>query len=59
MLDMKATIVGIWGMFRTEIADERGMVANGGYTCEPLGVVDGKDGERRFLRLRLKEVMKG
>ncbi|KJY01837.1 cytochrome p450 monooxygenase like protein [Zymoseptoria brevis] len=58
MLDMKATIVGVWGRFETEIGDEEGMrEVNGGYMAEPLGVVDGEDGKRkRFLRLRLRKL---
>jgi unspecific monooxygenase len=67
MLDMKATIVGVWGRFQTAIVDDEGMVANGGYMAEPLGVGTGgekgiggkyaEDGEaRRFLRLSVKEV---
>ncbi|KAF2213853.1 hypothetical protein CERZMDRAFT_83294 [Cercospora zeae-maydis SCOH1-5] len=67
MLDMKATIVGLWGKFETHIVDDEGMVPNGGYMAEPLGVgsggkkgIGGKyaaDGEgRRFLRLGVREV---
>lgn len=67
ILDMKATIVGLWGKFETEIVDDEGMVPNGGYMAEPLGVgtggekgIGGKyavDGERRrFLRLKAREV---
>ena len=66
MLDMKATIVGVWGRFQTSIVDDEGMVPNGGYMAEPLGVgkggvkgIGGKyaDGEmRRFLRLKVEEL---
>ncbi|EME83790.1 uncharacterized protein MYCFIDRAFT_202777 [Pseudocercospora fijiensis CIRAD86] len=59
ILDLKAAMVGVWGKFETEIVEDRGMVANGGYMGEPLGVgVDG-DGERRrrkFLVVRVREV---
>lgn len=68
MLDMKATIVGIWGKFQTTIVDDEGMVPNGGYMAEPLGVgkgghkgIGGKyaGGElRKFLRLKVVENMK-
>ncbi|PPJ50712.1 hypothetical protein CBER1_07694 [Cercospora berteroae] len=67
ILDMKATMVGLWGKFETEIVDDEGMVPNGGYMAEPLGVgtggekgIGGKyavDGEgRKFLRLKVREV---
>ncbi|EGP88865.1 unnamed protein product [Zymoseptoria tritici ST99CH_1A5] len=58
MLDMKATIVAVWGRFDTAIGDDEGMKGvNGGYMAEPLGVFDEEDGQRkRFLRLRLKEL---
>ncbi|KAK4624547.1 Cytochrome P450 monooxygenase orf2 [Fulvia fulva] len=59
MLDMKATVVGIWSKFSTEVADDEGMVPNGGYMAEPLGVgPGGKKGigkGRKFLRCRLTE----
>jgi cytochrome P450 len=55
MLDMKATIVGVWGRYATEIVDDRGMLkSNGGYMAEPLGVEDAEDQRRRkFLRVKL------
>lgn len=67
VLDMKATIAGLWGSFQTEVADDEGMVPNGGYMAEPLGVgpggvkgIGGKyaagGGERRFLRVRIKAI---
>ena len=60
MLDMKATMTGIWGNFRTDIADDEGMVHNGGYLAEPLGVgPGGKKGigeGRRFLLLRITQL---
>lgn len=59
MLDMKATMVGLWGSFSTELVDDVGMVANGGYMAEPMGVgsggVKGEGSGRKFLRCRLKE----
>ncbi|CZT24350.1 related to cytochrome P450 monooxygenase [Ramularia collo-cygni] len=62
MLDMKATMVGLWGCFSTEIVDDKGMVPNGGYMAEPLGVgphgVMGVEFGRSFLRCRLREVKK-
>jgi unspecific monooxygenase len=62
MLDMKATMVGVWGSFSTEIVDDAGMVANGGYMAEPLGVgpggVKGVGVGRKFLRCQLKELKK-
>lgn len=58
MLDMKATMVGVWGSFSTEIVDDAGMVANGGYLGEPLGIgpsgVKGVGIGRRFLQCRMK-----
>ncbi|GIZ45119.1 hypothetical protein CKM354_000830200 [Cercospora kikuchii] len=67
ILDMKATMVGLWENFETEIVNDEGMVPNGGYMAEPLGVgtggekgIGGKyavDGEgRKFLRVRVREV---
>lgn len=57
MLDMKATVVAIWSKFSTEVIDDEGMVPNGGYMAEPLGVgPGGKKGigkGRRFLRCKL------
>lgn len=50
MLDMKAIIAAIWADFRTSIADDVGMVPNGGYEAEPVG----KDG--RYLLLRVKDI---
>ena len=62
VLDMKATVVGLWGSFSTEILDDEGMVPNSGYMAEPLGVGSGgKKGigrDRRFLRCKLTEVEK-
>lgn len=62
MLDMKATMVGLWGSFSTEILEDDGMVPNNGYMAEPLGVgPGGKKGigkDRRFLRCRLTAVEK-
>lgn len=62
VLDMKATVVGLWGSFSTEIVDDEGMVPNNGYMAEPLGVGSGgKKGigrDRRFLRCKLTEVEK-
>lgn len=62
MLDMKATMVGLWGSFSTEIVEDDGMVPNNGYMAEPLGVgPGGKKGigkDRRFLRCKLTEVEK-
>jgi hypothetical protein len=49
MLDMKAIVAGIWSDFRTSIADDGGMVPNGGYEAEPVG----KEG--RYLMLRVEE----
>lgn len=60
MLDMKATMVGLWGNFDTEIVEDEGMVPNNGYMAEPLGIgPGGKKGigkARRFLRCRLTPV---
>lgn len=57
ILDMKATVVGIWSRFSTEVIDDEGMVPNGGYMAEPLGVgPGGKKGigkGRRFLMCKL------
>lgn len=62
MLDMKATIVAIWGGWKTTIADDEGMVANGGYMAEPLGMgPGGKKGVgwgRRFLKCKLERLGK-
>ncbi|EME45102.1 hypothetical protein DOTSEDRAFT_52473 [Dothistroma septosporum NZE10] len=58
MLDMKATVVAIWGNFSTELVDDEGMVPNGGYMAEPLGVGHGgKKGMgkgRTFLKCKLQ-----
>lgn len=60
MLDMKATMVGVWGSFSTELVNDSGMVANGGYMAEPLGVgpggVKGVGIGRKFLQCRLTEL---
>ena len=60
MLDMKATVVGLWGSFSTEVVEDKGMVANGGYMAEPLGSgPGGKKGigkGRKFLRCTLTAV---
>ncbi|KAF7188929.1 Cytochrome P450 monooxygenase [Pseudocercospora fuligena] len=68
MLDMKAACVGIWGRFETEVENDEGMVPNGGYMAEPLGVGEGGekgiggtgidgDGERRkFLVAKVREI---
>ncbi|CAK4021811.1 related to cytochrome P450 monooxygenase [Lecanosticta acicola] len=60
MLDMKATIAGVWGKFKTETVRDEGMVPNGGYMAEPLGVgPGGKKGigkGREFLICRLTKL---
>ncbi|KXT02656.1 hypothetical protein AC578_1146 [Pseudocercospora eumusae] len=56
VLDMKAVCVGVWGRFETEIVCDGGMVPNGGYMGEPIGVGDGERRRRRFLVVRVKEV---
>lgn len=48
MLEMKNVMVAIWGRFDTEVADDEGMVHNGGYLAEPVG----KNG--KYLKLRFK-----
>lgn len=57
MLDMKVTMKAIWGLFKTELVRDEGMVANGGYMAEPLGVgPGGKKGigkGREFLICRV------
>lgn len=57
MLDMKATVAPIWRDFRTEVVRDEGMVPNGGYMAEPLGVgPGGKKGigkGREFLMCKL------
>jgi hypothetical protein len=45
-LEMKNVMISIWGQFSTEVAEDEGMVHNGGYLAEPLG----KDG--KFLLLK-------
>ncbi|OQO11083.1 hypothetical protein B0A48_05338 [Cryoendolithus antarcticus] len=49
MLEMKNVMVAVWGAFLTSIADDSGMIANGGYLAEPMG----KDG--KFLVLQLEK----
>lgn len=60
MLDMKATIVGIWASFSTEVVEDAGMVPNTGYMAEPLGIgPGGKKGigkGRSFLKVKLTEL---
>lgn len=62
MLDMKATIVALWGSFSTELVDGQGMMPNGGYMAEPLGIgPGGKKGigrGRKFCVCRLTELSK-
>lgn len=57
MLDMKATVAAIWRDFKTEVVRDEGMVPNGGYMAEPLGVgPGGKKGigkGREFLLCKL------
>ena len=50
MLDMKAIIAGIWGMFETEMVDGEGMRHKGCYVADPEGTKEGK-----FCVLRVKE----
>ena len=50
VLEMKAIMVAVWGSFRTTIADDSGMVHNGGYLAEPIG----KDG--KFLILDFERI---
>jgi hypothetical protein len=52
MLDMKAIVAGIWSDFKTTISDDEGMVPNGGYEAEPLGI------NGRYLLLNVEEIAK-
>lgn len=48
VLEMKNVMVAIWRRFETEVADDQGMVHNGGYLAEPLG----RNGKFLMLRFR-------